>query len=82
MNLTPDAPATETFDATHVIVRGALLGALIVFAISFGASMLAGVKPIEAAGIALMPAIFTGPLAGGMIIVANYESFLKRTGGH
>lgn len=82
MDLQTDAPATETFDATRVIVRGALLGTLIVFAISFAASMLAGVEPIEAVGIALMPAIFTGPLAAGMIIIGNYESFLKRTGSH
>lgn len=82
MDLQTDVPTSETFDAAHVIARGALLGALIVFAISFGASLLAGVEPLEAAGIAAMPALFTGPLAAGMIIIANYESFLKRTGTH
>jgi hypothetical protein len=72
----------DTFDAAHVIGRGAVLGALVAFAITFGASMIAGVQPLEAAGIAAMPAIFAGPLVAGMIIITNYESYLRRHGHH
>lgn len=77
-NHVDDAP----FDAAHVIGRGAVLGTLIAFAITFVAAMIAGVEPLEAAGIAALPALFAGPLVAGLLIMANYESYLRRHGGH
>ena len=79
-----EAPATDVapFDATRIIARNGVLGALIAFAITFVVCLLAGQGPVVAAGVSFMPALFAGPLVAGLITVINYHTYEEAHGAH
>ncbi len=61
-------------------MRGAALGAFIVFALIVGICLANGLDPIEAVAIAAMPAIFGGPLVAGLFIMADYHKYEQQQG--
>ena len=75
---TDDAP----FDATRVIARNGVLGAIVAFAITFVVCLLAGQGPVVAAGVSSMPALFAGPLVAGLMTVIEYHHYEESHPAH
>lgn len=73
-----DAP----FPAAKVIARSAVIGALIVFALITAISIGAGEPLIEAIAIAVLPAVFGGPLIAGLFAMAEYHRYEEAHGRH
>ena len=59
-----------------MIRRNVLIGLIAMLAITTGIALLAGTDPMQAVGIAAVPAVFAGPFLGGlftMVQVHNHE---------
>lgn len=80
---TSAAPADDApFDATRVIARNGVLGALIAFAITFAVCLIDGQGPVVAAGVSAMPALFAGPLVAGLMTVIEYHHYEESHPAH
>lgn len=55
------------------IARNIAIGIAIMFTITFTGCLIAGLEPLEAAGVAALPGFVAGPFIGGMITVAGYR---------
>ena len=78
-------PAPDPDTAAHalkVIVRGAVLGALIVLALITAICLANGLTIVESVAIAAMPALFGGPLVAGLFIMADYHKYEQQQHVH
>jgi hypothetical protein len=64
---------TASDEFASKVARNLALGVLIMFAITAGGCIIAGIEPFVAMGVAALPSLVAGPFIGGMITVAAYR---------
>lgn len=55
------------------IPRNIAIGTALMIALTFAGCLAAGLEPLPAIGVALLPSFLFGPFVGGMITVAAYR---------
>lgn len=60
-------------DVAAQIPRNIAIGIALMVALTFAGCLVAGLDPLPAIGVALLPSFLFGPFVGGMITVAAYR---------